>query len=476
MNFLLWALLPVLLPFSLAALEPARTAPMGAEKRQAIFLRAESGEGLIAFLPEGKTGWRLHLYPMMGSVAAFAVADFDGDGIADLALIKSSGDFGTLMGDGHGGFDLKSNSHGVLHGFIPSALQVEDLNGDGHPDLALFDGKRRLDLKNDGFGNLEAAAAAKAAPPAMPATLAADFFGHGAPDRIVVRDDRVLIHPARGGSPVEMISRDVIRGVALGDFFGDGGMELALIGLGARPRLQIISAVAGASAGNDAASFSIITPEFPAATCSVSVVAGPAFGPSTCNINVNDTVSWSGLGAFHTVTSIDSLNCGLACNNKFCSPASASSYSHQFLSTSEASVYKCNPHCATFGMTGVVNVTAPATPGSVPDTGTPFKIKKSATAGSLDLTWGASCSLTATGFGIYQGTIGATFAYNHTAMTGQCAKTATSATVVPAVGNTYYLLVAHTANNDGSYGKNTANVEIPIGTTVCLAQNLSGSC
>ena len=74
MKINLFAFIPALLTLPLAALEPARTTRIGLEKRDAIFLRAESGAGLVAFVPEGKSGWRLTLYPGLGSVAAFPVA------------------------------------------------------------------------------------------------------------------------------------------------------------------------------------------------------------------------------------------------------------------------------------------------------------------------------------------------------------------------------------------------------------------
>ena len=479
MKIHLLALMTALLPLPFAALEPARTASFGTEKRQAIFLRAESGEGLIGFLPEGKTGWRLTLYPGLGSVAAFAVADFDRDGKADLAIIKTDGEFATMLGDGQGGLALKSNSRGVLHGFVPAALQVEDLNGDGSPDLALFDGKRRLDLKNDGFGNLEAAAAAKAAPPRLAESFAPDFSGQGTPDRIEIRSDRVLIYPSRGAAPVEIVSRYVIRAAVVGDFSGTGGMELALISFGERPQLQIIALKSGLDAAINDESFSVTAPLLPEATLAVMAICCGSFSPNPANINVNDSITWS-LGGIHSATqSTGSGSCTPATTPLFNSGIGPASFTKQFTSAGTL-FYMCTngpgfSHCVG-GMKGTINVAAPPTPGSVPATGSPFTIKKSATAGSLDLTWGASCSLTATGFGIYEGTIGTTFAYNHTAMAGQCAKAATSATVVPAAGSTYYLIVSHTASNDGSYGKNSANVEIPVGTTVCLAQNLTGSC
>lgn len=82
-----------------------------------------------------------------------------------------------------------------------------------------------------------------------------------------------------------------------------------------------------------------------AATVNVSAV-GFSFEPATVNINVGDTVVWSGLdGGFHNVAAED---------GSFRSPGGANTFSRTFNSAGSFD-YACEPHLA-FGMTGTVNV------------------------------------------------------------------------------------------------------------------------
>ena len=112
-----------------------------------------------------------------------------------------------------------------------------------------------------------------------------------------------------------------------------------------------------------------------------------------------------------------------------------------------------------------------ASPGSVPDgsgvPGTPLKLVKSSNLIRLD--WGASCSASATDYGIYEGTMGSY--YSHAAKvctTGGL----TNQSLTPGVGSTYYLVVPLTASYEGSYGKNSAGIELPAGAAACHPQFL----
>jgi hypothetical protein len=72
-----------------------------------------------------------------GGTASIVVADFNGDGISDVAVAATSFSHGIVtvrLGDGAGGFKTSFNSGGI--GF-PRSLTVEDFNGDGKPDFAV---------------------------------------------------------------------------------------------------------------------------------------------------------------------------------------------------------------------------------------------------------------------------------------------------------------------------------------------------
>ena len=66
-----------------------------------------------------------------------AVADFDGDGIPDVAVASQLDDtVTTAFGDGAGGFDPAKGS-ARRAGITPQTLATGDFNGDGLPDLAV---------------------------------------------------------------------------------------------------------------------------------------------------------------------------------------------------------------------------------------------------------------------------------------------------------------------------------------------------
>src|SRR5262249_37411328 len=64
-----------------------------------------------------------------------AVADFNGDGKQDLAVVNlSARSVSIRLGDGHGGFAPVPD---VDVGTNPHSVAVGDFNRDGHPDLAV---------------------------------------------------------------------------------------------------------------------------------------------------------------------------------------------------------------------------------------------------------------------------------------------------------------------------------------------------
>ncbi len=77
-------------------------------------------------------------------VGSFAVGDFNEDGIPDLAVGLGYYFFGTyynavsiLPGDGTGAFGVTNNDGGISLSFSPGYIAAADFNGDGIPDLAV---------------------------------------------------------------------------------------------------------------------------------------------------------------------------------------------------------------------------------------------------------------------------------------------------------------------------------------------------
>ncbi len=81
------------------------------------------------------------------------------------------------------------------------------------------------------------------------------------------------------------------------------------------------------------------------------------------------------------------------------------------------------------------------------------------------MTWTASCSETAQNYGIYRGTLGTW--YSHTRV--DCFDNLgdlTEDTEMPG-GDAYFLVVANTLQEEGSYGKASSGVERPVGNLTC---------
>ncbi len=122
-----------------------------------------------------------------------------------------------------------------------------------------------------------------------------------------------------------------------------------------------------------------------------------------------------------------------------------------------------------------VNFTPPASgAGRVPDggqiPGTPLTIEHAA-GGAITLSWGDSCLASDNDFELYEGTLLQPFAYNH--LFNLCATGGPTATIMPAPGSTYYLIVPRNGPREGSYGTDSTLGERPQGAPACLSQEIA---
>ena len=109
----------------------------------------------------------------------------------------------------------------------------------------------------------------------------------------------------------------------------------------------------------------------------------------------------------------------------------------------------------------------PGIPGWVPDgggrSGDALVVSK-AVAGQLALTWGLGCSPDATDHVVHEGTIGSW--YDHEARLCDTAGALVSATITPGAADRYFLVVAITDDDEGSYGLDSFGVERPASATL----------
>ena len=124
----------------------------------------------------------------------------------------------------------------------------------------------------------------------------------------------------------------------------------------------------------------------------------------------------------------------------------------------------------------VAHLPSPTAAGGVPGgggvPGMPLMVGKSSIPGKLILLWGRSCRSSDNDYAVYEGLLG-----NFTSHAPRLCGTdgATSATLTPASGNRYYLVVPLSPDGaEGSYGTGSNGIQIPPSATGCLPQVFTG--
>lgn len=192
---------------------------------------ADGGNGVIAGVDE----------PDDGSSMLIAAADFNRDGVADVAqIVRPSGDRSgpytvqLLFGQKDGSFKPKLDPM-TLKG-DPRAIASGDFNGDGNPDLLIGDGNGTVtELLGDGKGNLRSNDEIARVGSAVSIAVG-DFNRDGIPD-VAVSDFRanavtILLGSGNGSFQVgwsfALPRRGTTYYLAAADFNGDGVSDLAI--------------------------------------------------------------------------------------------------------------------------------------------------------------------------------------------------------------------------------------------------------
>lgn len=185
------------------------------------------------------------LYQIGAAPRDIVVADFNNDGIPDIAVASRQGQgigVGVLLGVGDGTFQPVVT---YLAGRRQTALAVADFNGDGNADIVAVDGDDLLQevtvLLGAGDGTFHTTAFYDAAFAQFVAT--GDFNNDGRPD-FVVLDESNQLHVFLGngdatfaeqppGALTQNWSGGLFFSLAIGDFDGDGNQDVAWTGSGA---------------------------------------------------------------------------------------------------------------------------------------------------------------------------------------------------------------------------------------------------
>jgi hypothetical protein len=243
-----------------------------------------------------------------------AVGDFNGDGTPDLAVANdvSNGTVSVLLGNGDGTFQA---ARSFATGTFPNSVAVGDFNRDGTPDLAVADygdsqgnGGGVSVLLGNGDGTFQAARAFAAG--SVPRSVAVgDFNGDGKLDLAVANyvypNGTVSVLLGNGDGTFQgarsFAAGDLPESVAVGDFNRDGTPDLAVANNGSTVSVLL---------GNGDGSFQAAR-NFAAGSSPYSVAVGDFNGDGTPDLAVANagnvgTVSvllGNGDGSFQAATS-----------------------------------------------------------------------------------------------------------------------------------------------------------------------------
>ena len=207
-----------------------------------------------------------------------------------------------------------------------------------------------------------------------------------------------------------------------------------------------------------------------AITWSTSAEAGPDPGTLDVEYSPDGGTTWSALGT-------DQPNDGFFAWTIGAAPASDALVRvvrHNLLTPAPAPY----PEACSQGVSDApfaIVAAAPAVAGTAPDGshGAPLRLGKG-TAGALTMSWGASCSGTAAGYAIYEGSLSSLRSgiWNHVPKT--CAAGSDLAeTITPSPASSYYLVAPLASGHEGLLGTASLTGERPASASACAPREAS---